>query len=99
MTVVPSADNVGRDCDPASGSRKWLPDHIDPCECDAHDGVCTVCGYKITVGPSGTEYGHARASNRSAGDEYRDCPHRPASCDPNKPQARSYRATDGSESA
>jgi len=56
--------------------------HLTRCTCGAHDGVCDVCGFKITVGPSGTEYGHARALNRAAGADREDCPHRPAACDP-----------------
>jgi hypothetical protein len=58
--------------------------HLTRCTCETHDGVCEVCGVKITVGPGGTEYGHARARNRAPGAGREDCPHRPAACDPGR---------------
>lgn len=96
----PSRDNDGRGCTLLEDDS--LPDHIQPCTCDEHDGVCAACGFKITVGPDGDEYGHGRANNRAADpDGYRrDCPRRPTSCNPDgaEPQEWSgyeYRATEG----
>lgn len=34
------------------------PEHVAPCTCDHHTGVCRQCGWIVTVGPEGTEYGH-----------------------------------------
>lgn len=53
-------------------------DHILPIKQEAHDGVCTSCGFYITVGKNGDkEYGHRRGSANHA-----SCPHRPSSVDP-----------------
>ena len=83
----PSRDNYAYGCDTIDEDE--LPDHLDGCKCEQHTGVCQNCGYKITVGPSGVEYGHARATNRRANDEgvRRDCIHRPLSCNPGEPHA------------
>lgn len=79
--MSPSRDNYGYQCTLVEDDAD-LPDHVTPCTCDTHNGVCEECGFKITVGPSGTEYGHARATNRRADEDgvRRDCPHRPTTC-------------------
>lgn len=84
-TVIPSRDNAARTCIVTDEQPdRDLPDHIRPCGCDEHHGVCMTCNFKITVGQSGIEYGHARATNRSPNmpGKRRDCPHRPPSVDP-----------------
>lgn len=78
----PSCGNSGRNCDLLESDGN-LPEHVTPCSCEAHHGVCESCRFKITVGPSGTEYGHARAGNKpGAADVRRDCQHRPGECNP-----------------
>jgi len=58
-------------------------DHLQLCSCEQHTGFCQVCGYIITVGPDGTEYGHARRRDRDSQERDRgDCPHRPSTVDP-----------------
>jgi len=87
LPLSPSRANSGRHCELVEAD-VGLPEHIMPCTCSTHDGVCEVCHYKITIGPSGREYGHARLSNSVVwvdGDR-RDCPHRPAECDPGGPR-------------
>lgn len=83
----PSRDNYARECRFVEDDD--LPDHLDACDCESHTGVCKNCGYKITIGPSDTEYGHARANNRGPNEDgvRRDCIHRPLSCNPGEPQA------------
>lgn len=83
---VPPRDNSGRECDLVDEDR-GLPDHIDPCECDSHDGVCRECGFKITVGER-VEYGHARANNRSPNPDGSrvDCRHRSSAVNPGDAQ-------------
>jgi len=93
LPLKPSRDNAGRGCTLGDAGEMELPAHIQPCLCDTHDGVCTECNYKITVGANGREYGHARATNGSPPNR-RDCPHRPAACDPAK-----RNGTRGGESA
>lgn len=85
----PSRDNYARDCELVEDDGDDLPDHLDRCQCPTHTGVCENCNYKITVGPSGTEYGHARATNRGPNEDgvRRDCIHRPLQCNPGEPQA------------
>lgn len=58
-----------------------LPEHLLPVEHPSHDAHCSECGYWITVGPSGTEYGHKRGS--TGGSAWR-CPYRPGNVDPKK---------------
>ena len=84
----PSRDNYAFDCSLVETDDD-LPDHLTACTCSEHDGVCEECGYKITVGPTGTEYGHARATNRGPDDDgvRRDCTHRPLACNPGEPHA------------
>ena len=84
----PSRDNYAYGCD-ITDAPVHDRQHLARCECDQHHGVCDECGYKITVGPSGTEYGHARATNRGpdADGVRRDCPHRPLECNSGDPQA------------
>lgn len=43
---------------------------------------CSECGNRITVGPSGTEYGHQRGIERGRDER---CPLRPDCVDPTKP--------------
>lgn len=83
----PSRDNYSYGCETVPDSE--LPAHIDRCSCGEHTGVCAECGYKVTIGPSGTEYGHARANNRGPDDDgvRRDCPHRPLELNTGKPHA------------
>lgn len=83
---VPPRDNSGRSCTIVEEDR-GLPDHIEPCTCDSHDGVCVECRFKITVGKR-AEYGHARANNTSATEDgvRKDCPHRPSATNPRKSQ-------------
>lgn len=76
--------NDGSGCVIIDEPQGHLPDHINPCRCEEHDGVCEACGYIVTVGPSGTEYGHARSHNRSPGSNRQDCPHRPPEVDPKR---------------
>jgi len=92
LPLKPSRDNSGRGCEfvPESAENDRLPDHITACECETHDGVCEKCNYKITIGSEGTEYGHARATNKgpnSIGDRV-DCKHRPDNVDPGGGSAR-----------
>lgn len=95
---MPARDNHAGGCeevfDPAA--RDGLPDHLDPCKCAAHDGVCRDCGFKVTIGSSGTEYGHARANNRAADpDGYRrDCPQRPTCCNPDGGEPQEWEGYD-----
>lgn len=87
-TEVPPRDNRARHCRPvADGDQDPdLPDHLDECTCPNHSGVCRECGFKITIGPSGTEYGHARRGNRDPDAGVReDCPYRPSGVDPGRP--------------
>lgn len=88
LPAKPSRDNYAYDCTTTARDAS-LPAHISPCTCESHDGVCQECGYKITVGPSGTEYGHARATNRRADADgvRRDFPHRPSACNPGEEHA------------
>lgn len=88
LPSLPPRDNYSYDCTVLDENALGR-DHLQACECDAHDGVCSECGYKITVGPSGTEYGHARATNRGPDENgvRRDCRHRPLSCNPGEPHA------------
>lgn len=90
MTALPrspSRDNAGHSCERVVAGDAALPDHIERCACPQHDGVCRECNFKITIGPSGTEYGHARATNLGSQEPGRsDCPHRPATVDPNGPR-------------
>ncbi|WP_227132356.1 hypothetical protein [Halorubellus salinus] len=84
----PSRDNYSYGCE-VTDELVQERDHLHRCECDTHHGVCDECGYKITVGPSGTEYGHARATNRGPDENgvRRDCTHRPLECNSGEPQA------------
>lgn len=88
LPPLPPRDNYAYGCELHHGP---LQDGVNvrPCTCDSHTGVCTECGYKITIGPSGREYGHARATNRGpdADGVRRDCPHRPLECNTGEPQA------------
>jgi len=43
---------------------------------------CAYCGNSVTVGPSGTEYGHRRHNDASNNAER--CPKRPDAVDPDK---------------
>lgn len=54
---------------------------------DAYDYRCEECRRAITVGPSGTEYGHERGRG-STGTEPR-CSRRPTSVDPKRADAQS----------
>jgi len=85
----PSRDNYASDCDIPGEQSDDLPDHIDYCTCTNHTGVCQNCGYKVTVGPSDVEYGHARANNRGPNEDgiRRDCIHRPLQCNTGEPHA------------
>lgn len=71
------------ECCPDDDHADRIPDHITPCECPNHDGICDVCGFRITIGTSGTEYGHA-AINNSVG----ECPHRPRNVNTHKTGGR-----------
>jgi len=86
---APSRDNFARHCEHVEEDGGELPDHISPCTCKVHTGVCDNCGYKITVSASGVEYGHARAINRGPNEDgvRRDCIHRPLQCNPGEPHA------------
>lgn len=89
MPTNPSRDNSGRSCS-LTGEREPAPHgHIQRCECSTHTGVCDECGFKVTAGPSGVEYGHARATNRGPDEDgvRRDCPHRPLECNTGEPHA------------
>lgn len=81
MTIaVPSRGNAAHDCKPLPKREQdpSLPDHIVECECEEHTGFCLECNFKITIGPSLTEYGHARARNRDTNTRKQgDCSHRP----------------------
>lgn len=81
---VPSRDNAATDCiRRAIYPTGEYPDHLVPCTCEAHTGVCRECGYKITRGEF--EYGHARARNRAPDEEdgvRRDCYNRPLAVNP-----------------
>ena len=56
-----------------SDTRGGLPATTD------RDDICPECGRRITVGKTGTEYGHDRGTN----DPRRErCPRRPDSVDP-----------------
>lgn len=83
----PPRDNYANGCETAVDDK--LPRHLDRCACEEHTGVCRECGYKVTVGPSGREYGHARATNRGPDENgvRRDCVHRPRSVDPGRSRA------------
>lgn len=91
LPLNPSRDNDGSSCELVGDAPRTvaLPDHITPCSCDEHHGVCAECGFKISVGPSGREYGHGRATNLAPNDEgvRRDCPNRPLACNPGEPHA------------
>jgi len=52
-----------------------LPEHLQPVDDPNHDGLCSECRRCITIGPDGTEYGHARAVNRRGDRD--DCSYRP----------------------
>lgn len=82
LSGPPSRGNSGRDCTIVDEDR-GLPEHIEPCTCGTHDGVCVECRFKITVGKN-AEYGHRRATNSSADPDgvRRDCVHRPSSVNP-----------------
>lgn len=97
LPLRPPRENFARDCTIVEDGDVDLPDHIHPCTCPSHDGVCDDCGCKITVGPSGIEYGHARAKNRDheTRSERGDCGYRPASVDPGKPGPPSRGEADG----
>lgn len=84
----PPRDNYAYGCDELDEPVQDRQ-HVHECECDTHHGVCQECGYKITIGPSGREYGHARANNRGPDPDgvRRDCPHRPLQCNSGEPQA------------
>lgn len=84
--ILPARDNAGDDCE-LRDDRVPGRDHIQRCTCSTHDGVCEGCGFKITIGPSGTEYGHARGRNRRNSDRA-DCHHRPTQVDPQGPGTR-----------
>jgi hypothetical protein len=89
---VPARDNAATDCiRRATYPAGEYPDHLVPCTCDTHTGVCRECGFKITRGEF--EYGHGRATNRGPDPDgvRRDCPHRPLVCNAgrnSKPHAR-----------
>lgn len=55
------------------------PEHVAPCTCDHHTGVCRACGWIVTVGTDGTEYGHRRARYDP---NVPVCPHRAPAVDP-----------------
>lgn len=86
----PPRDNAGHGCTIVEDGDGDLPDHIRPCTCDEHDGVCEACAFKITAGPDGVERGHARSTNRDPSADPRvDCRHRPETgVDPLRSNAR-----------
>lgn len=53
------------------------PEYVRICDCDHHTGVCLACGWIITIGSDGREYGHRREY-----DDHDGCPHRSPSVDP-----------------
>jgi hypothetical protein len=95
LPLNPIPGNSGQSCETTPDDT--LPTHLDGCACETHTGVCRACGYKVTVGPSGTEYGHKRPRNRQPDDERVPCPHRPTDrVDPKRNNAVNQRlATDG----
>lgn len=79
--VTTPSPSTGRQDAPARESSR--PAHLDPPDDPNHTGVCQDCGYPITVGPTGVEYGHARRKDRQTGMEHLgDCEYRPAGVDP-----------------
>lgn len=70
----------------------------DGSKVDAHtllnsesEAYCIDCGCRVTVGKSGTEYGHARYPRTNRPGKTR-CPHRPASVDPDRDPTASERS-------
>ncbi|MFC7096078.1 hypothetical protein [Halobaculum marinum] len=43
---------------------------------------CRICRRWVSIGPDGTEFGHARWGSRSWGDLDGPCPHRPDRAEP-----------------
>jgi len=72
-----------QECFPTASSdtSPGVPSHIVVCQCDNHTGRCRECNGAITIGPSGTEYGHHRGYPARDGRDD-DCPHRPEKCNP-----------------
>jgi len=66
--IKPSNEDLGRE-------------HLLAVKNPDHTAVCKVCRYWITIGPDGTEYGHARGYQFQR-DSQTDCPHRPSNVDP-----------------
>lgn len=60
------------------------PEHILAIQDPNHDGVCGECGFYISIGSDGTEYGHAHAQNRSPASPSGRvaCSHRPSGVNP-----------------
>lgn len=76
--------------DSAATAARDLPDHIIPCTCDNHTGICCECRARVTVSPSSDrEYGHAK-SRRDRNDGGGRCSHRPVGCDFGGPQSRTW---------
>jgi hypothetical protein len=80
-----SARHILNDVD-VEDDRDDLPDHLVAVEHPNHTAICRECQFWITVGPDGTEYGHARRDNRSSNVSPREpCSHRPSeSVDPGR---------------
>lgn len=64
--------NHGNDSDTLHGFANALPQK----DCEE---MCPECHRRITIGPTGTEYGHAKKSDRG---RVEDCPRRPDSFPP-----------------
>lgn len=79
MSATKIANSV--DCSLASArERICTQEHIAACACTHHTGICLGCGWVISVGSDGTEYGHRRGDYGS--ETIVDCPHRSGSVDP-----------------
>lgn len=78
ISASQKANEVGCALVTAAGESD-APEHITACDCDHHTGVCLTCGWIITIGSDGAEYGHRRHPYEPSLD---DCPRRSSSLDP-----------------
>ncbi|WP_435147678.1 hypothetical protein [Halobaculum sp. P14] len=68
-----------------SAGKRLVPDHLTNVGSEPDRGSdlkCRTCRRWITVGPDGTEFGHARRGGRAGGELDGRCPHRPESVEP-----------------
>jgi hypothetical protein len=88
VLVPPRGNHAGSEWTPlpAKDRRDDLGDHLIEVDHPNHTAVCIDCGYWITVGPDGREYGHARLTNSAyfENGERADCPNRPPECNPTR---------------